>query len=302
VANPTDHLATVRAALDLAGKATPGPWRTGTDALDPAEAMDHEVLARIDGRECYLTRFSITTRGRANATAIVALRNAAPAISALADECERLRDRIATLEAELARPQRRGRRPDRGTARGAARTDAGDGGAVRQGQGVTMLTDDERKTIEAAARALADEADNKRRTIHAAVFGHGRPDALDDLATKLRAIASPRTAPPPTSDASTAIERAATWIELGELGGTPDAVALVATLRDFVRTPRVATVARPIDEWHEDHGDMLWWRFPVNEPPYSGSPLDDDWPGYHTHWTPIVCPDAPSTRGPIGEG
>ncbi len=65
---------------------------------------------------------------------------------------------------------------------------------------------------------------------------------------------------------------------------------------------RVATVARPIAEWHEDHGPALWWRFPVNEPPYSGSPLDDDWPGYHTHWTPIVCPVDPASRGPIGEG
>jgi hypothetical protein len=45
--------------------------------------------------------------------------------------------------------------------------------------------------------------------------------------------------------------------------------------------------ARPLDEWHEDEGLMLWWRFPIDEPPYVGSPLDDDWPGYHTHWSPI---------------
>lgn len=45
--------------------------------------------------------------------------------------------------------------------------------------------------------------------------------------------------------------------------------------------------ARPIDQWHEDHGPALWWRFPIEEPPYSGTPLDDDWPGYHTHWSPI---------------
>jgi hypothetical protein len=48
--------------------------------------------------------------------------------------------------------------------------------------------------------------------------------------------------------------------------------------------------ARPIDEWHEDIGPVLWWRFPVDEPPYAGSPLDTDWPGYHTHWTPIEIP------------
>ena len=85
-----------------------------------------------------------------------------------------------------------------------------------------MLTDDERKTINHAADVLGP--------------------SLRDLATRLRAIAAPRTAPSPTPDACAAIERAATWIELGELGGTPDAVALVATLREFVRTPRVATV------------------------------------------------------------
>ena len=46
--------------------------------------------------------------------------------------------------------------------------------------------------------------------------------------------------------------------------------------------------ARPLEEWHEDYGDALWWRFPIEEPPYVGSPLSEDWTGYHTHWTPIV--------------
>lgn len=70
--------------------------------------------------------------------------------------------------------------------------------------------------------------------------------------------------------------------------------------------------ARPLAEWHEEDGPVLWWRFPVDEPPYVGSPLDlgrtyavemnigdetvagvvtlGGWPGYHTHWTPIVEP------------
>ena len=58
--------------------------------------------------------------------------------------------------------------------------------------------------------------------------------------------------------------------------------------------------ARPESEWHEDHGDVLWWRFPLDEPPYVGSPLHDDWPGYHTHWTPlpgVVAPRAAETDG-----
>jgi hypothetical protein len=31
---------------------------------------------------------------------------------------------------------------------------------------------------------------------------------------------------------------------------------------------------RPYGEWHEDHGDVLWWLYPVKEAPWVGSPLD----------------------------
>lgn len=67
---------------------------------------------------------------------------------------------------------------------------------------------------------------------------------------------------------------------------------------------------RPLCEWHEEMGDVLWWRFPIEEPPYLGNPLDvgktirvvidgtsdgpsgdthqvGGWPGYHTHFTPL---------------
>jgi len=43
-------------------------------------------------------------------------------------------------------------------------------------------------------------------------------------------------------------------------------------------------------EWHGDIGNVLWWRFPIEEPPYVGSPLDTDWPGYHTHFTLLPLP------------
>lgn len=72
--------------------------------------------------------------------------------------------------------------------------------------------------------------------------------------------------------------------------------------------------ARPLSEWTEGDGDVLWWRFPIEEPPYCGSPLDlgqtvevafrqhgetekvrrfqvGGWPGYHTHWTRFDVPD-----------
>lgn len=64
-------------------------------------------------------------------------------------------------------------------------------------------------------------------------------------------------------------------------------------------------LARHIDEWHEDMGDVLWWTNPVREAPYVGSPLClgrayalsigdftasvdlGGWPGYHSWWTPL---------------
>jgi hypothetical protein len=57
-----------------------------------------------------------------------------------------------------------------------------------------------------------------------------------------------------------------------------------------------ARQARPLSEWHEDKGNVLWWKFPIEEPPYCGSPLDTDWPGYHTHWTPLIIPFAPAVQ------
>lgn len=48
--------------------------------------------------------------------------------------------------------------------------------------------------------------------------------------------------------------------------------------------------AKPLNEWHEDFGSVVWWRFCLDERPdeasWIGTPNDDDWPGYHTHWTP----------------
>jgi len=80
--------------------------------------------------------------------------------------------------------------------------------------------------------------------------------------------------------------------------------------------------ARPLSEWTEDEGAVLWWVFPIVEPPYVGSPLDvgltvqieiavktdadpdplptiirkqvGGWPDYHTHWTRIEMPAPPA--------
>jgi hypothetical protein len=59
-------------------------------------------------------------------------------------------------------------------------------------------------------------------------------------------------------------------------------------------------VVEPLESWREDDGQALWWLFPVVVAPYVGSPLDLDWPGYHTHWTrlPALPAPAPSPAQP----
>jgi hypothetical protein len=66
------------------------------------------------------------------------------------------------------------------------------------------------------------------------------------------------------------------------------------------RHPAPVPVAIPGEEYHEDMGAVTWWRFPVDEPPWVGTPNDSDWPGYHTHFTP--APPEPATALPLPSG
>ena len=55
----------------------------------------------------------------------------------------------------------------------------------------------------------------------------------------------------------------------------------------------------PLEEWNEDYGDCLWWKFPVEESPYCGSPLDQEWQeknydDYYTHFTRLIIPELSS--------
>mgnify|MGYP001761385437 CR=1 FL=1 len=59
--------------------------------------------------------------------------------------------------------------------------------------------------------------------------------------------------------------------------------------------PAAVDEVRPLSEWHEDDGPVTWWNLPVDEPAWIGTPLDSDWPGYHSHWTPH--PVLPSNAG-----
>jgi hypothetical protein len=51
--------------------------------------------------------------------------------------------------------------------------------------------------------------------------------------------------------------------------------------------PEMLATMRPIQDWREDYGDVLWWTSPVEGPPYCGTPLDMDWQEYHQWWTPL---------------
>jgi hypothetical protein len=73
---------------------------------------------------------------------------------------------------------------------------------------------------------------------------------------------------------------------------------VIRALIGRLRAAEAAPMARPLEEWHEEDGDVLWWRFPAYEAPYVGSPLASDWPDYHTHWTPLG--PLPAPRAEVG--
>ena len=75
----------------------------------------------------------------------------------------------------------------------------------------------------------------------------------------------------------------------------------LCTLRDwayaqtaaFQPSPQPAPaplIARSLAEWHEQDGNVAWWAWNgrewAGEPAWIGTPNCEDWPGYHTHWTP----------------
>lgn len=102
---------------------------------------------------------------------------------------------------------------------------------------------------------------------------------------------------------------------IGEVEGWPShgnaPLAIAATIQLLQTSIASATTPRPLSEWTEEDGNVLWWRFPIEEPPYCGSPQDlgytvelhthdnsngpriasrcsiGGWPGGHTHWTRI---------------
>lgn len=56
------------------------------------------------------------------------------------------------------------------------------------------------------------------------------------------------------------------------------------------------------DTWSEGDGPVLWWtlgpckvdgelhQLTISEPPWVGTPLDEDYPAHATHWTRLQLP------------
>lgn len=82
-----------------------------------------------------------------------------------------------------------------------------------------------------------------------------------------------------------------------ETGGFMPRQMAVQALRAALAPPPPQGV--PLERYHEDFGPVLWWRFPVDEPPFVGRPDDSDWPGYHTHFTFLPpTPEQPQPEAP----
>lgn len=81
-----------------------------------------------------------------------------------------------------------------------------------------------------------------------------------------------------------------------------ETITLVKASNPYAAAEKVGVVAFPEEYWHEDYGTVLWWHFPVEEPPVVGTPDSFDRYGapivkeYHTHWTPLHVPNDPTAE------
>lgn len=110
-----------------------------------------------------------------------------------------------------------------------------------------------------------------------------------DCVTKLQAQAD--------FDQATFEIRLETVEECAKIGDAFECGAVIRALA----TPKPDAVSprtpRPRDTWSEDDGDVIWWAIPICEPPYVGTPLDEDFPEGMTHWTVLEPPIGHETMG-----
>jgi hypothetical protein len=96
--------------------------------------------------------------------------------------------------------------------------------------------------------------------------------------------------------------RAYIWAAMEVMERHNDRADIVETGKEKIETLLAAEevvkkqIPQPIEEWGEDDHDCLWWKFPIEEPPYCGNPLDSEWEGnkygdYYTHFTRLTVPE-----------
>ncbi|MEG2049891.1 MAG: hypothetical protein RR100_23815, partial [Comamonas sp.] len=91
------------------------------------------------------------------------------------------------------------------------------------------------------------------------------------------------------------------WTALLDAAPTPPKAMDAAPQAQADARENKPLIARQLGEWHEDDGPVAWWAWCghewAGEPAWIGTPLSDNWPGYHTHWTPH--PEFPADRAAI---
>jgi hypothetical protein len=150
----------------------------------------------------------------------------------------------------------------------------------RTNEPATELSDDFRK----GARAMFDSL-----LCRAANNYHGNP-SVDAACTEENKIVTAWAA---DALAEVSVDDWNEWASITDLRREND------ELKAQVRAAQPPGVARPASEWHEDMGDVLWWKFPIDSAPYCGSPLDSHWQEHEldkvfTHWTPLQLPADPT--------
>lgn len=68
------------------------------------------------------------------------------------------------------------------------------------------------------------------------------------------------------------------------LGTIDDVVGEIKRLVHFKHMTEEALTLREKEDYHDDDGDVVWYKYPIEECPYVGTPLDDNFPEYMTHW------------------
>jgi hypothetical protein len=76
------------------------------------------------------------------------------------------------------------------------------------------------------------------------------------------------------------------------------AAVIPAAIEKAMKESDKARQAKHFSDYHEDFGFVIWWRAPICEPPWVGSPDCSDWPFDFEDegslwWTTLIEPEIP---------